>query len=159
MIELEGLGRVMAIDLGEKQIGIALSDPTRMLARGHLVFARQSRKEDFARYQAIIAEKKVTLVVVGLPTHLDGSESRQSAWVRDYSAEFSAQLAIPLIFQGEHYTTNLARATMIARRQSRRSRQTQKDAVAAAHILQQYLDSCTPEKTFFFEDFEDFDVD
>ena len=159
MIELETLGRVMAIDLGDKQIGIALSDPTRSLARGHLVFARKSRKEDFARYQTIITEKGVTLVVVGLPTHLDGAESKQSAWVRDYSAEFFAQIAIPLVFEAQHHTTNLARATMVARGQSRRSRQAQKDAVAAAHILQRYLDSSNPEREFFFEDFEEIDVD
>ena len=57
--EIPQTGRVMAIDLGEKRIGIALSDSLRLLAKGHTIIKRQSRREDFARYQQIIEQQTI----------------------------------------------------------------------------------------------------
>ena len=105
----------MAIDLGEKRIGIALSDPTRMLASAHSVIKRSSRKADFAQYQQIIAANDVTLIVMGLPLTLDGGDSATTRWVRDYAAHLAAEITVPLQLWDETYTTKQAHASMQAR--------------------------------------------
>ena len=65
-------GRVMALDLGEKRIGIAISDPTRTIASPHSVLNRASRAADFAHYAQLINEQRITLLVIGLPITLGG---------------------------------------------------------------------------------------
>src|SRR5690606_9744806 len=88
-------GPILGIDLGEKRIGLAVSDAGRMLARSYGVMSRKSRREDFARYNQIIAERGITLVVMGLPLLADGSDSATTAWVRHYSAELAENIPVP----------------------------------------------------------------
>ena len=103
------------------------------------MFKRQSRKADFAHYQQIITAQQVTLVVVGLPTYLDGSDSDFTRWVRHYSAELQTNLTIPLVLHDENFSTERARQNMVQRGMSCKKRQANRDAVAAAFILQDYL--------------------
>jgi putative Holliday junction resolvase len=135
------LGRVVALDLGEKRIGVALSDPTRTIAAAHAVLSRKSRAEDFARYARIIAEQRVTLLVVGLPVTLGGEEGERAAWVRDYAADLGRHVGVPVVFWDESLTTVEAEAAL--RAQGRRGKRLKErvDAVAAALILQSYLDA------------------
>lgn len=134
----------MAIDLGEKRIGIALSDPTHLLASSHTVLERMSRRDDFARYQAIIDAFDVTLVLMGLPLSLDGSDSAMTRWVRDYSAECAAAISVPLQLWDETYTTKQAHTSLKARGVSHHNKRKERvDAVAAAFLLQDYLDAHT----------------
>jgi putative Holliday junction resolvase len=137
-------GRIMAIDLGEKRIGVALSDPTRTLARPYGVLARKSRQEDFERFRHIIAEQEVTLVVMGLPITLGGDEGQRAAWVRDYSAGLQQNFAhhgldLPLVFWDESLTTKEAEASLRARGQRGKKLKARVDAVAAAFILESFL--------------------
>lgn len=129
----------MAIDLGENKHGVAVSDPLRMVARGLCVIKRLSRKEDFARFGHLIEENDVKLIVMGLPTYLDGSDSDQTRWVRDYTAELAENVPVPIVFQDEALTSKMAVETLVSRKQWRKKR-AQLDAVAAAHILQAFLD-------------------
>ena len=73
----------MALDLGEKRIGVAVSDDTGTIAKAHAVLSRKSRREDFQRYAKIIDDQKATLLVMGLPVPLSGVEGQRAAWVRD----------------------------------------------------------------------------
>lgn len=131
----------MALDLGEKRIGVALSDATRTIAAAHSVIARRSRAEDAARYAQLIAEHRVALLVVGLPITLGGEEGQRAAWVRDYAADLERQLSLPIVFWDESLSTKEAEAAL--RAQGRRGRKLKErvDAVAAAVILQSYLDA------------------
>ena len=134
-------GRVMALDLGEKRIGVALSDPTRTIASAHSVITRKSRLEDAARYAHLVAENGVTLLVVGLPITLGGQEGERAAWVRDYAAGLAERLPVPIAFWDESLSTVEAAAAL--RAQGRRGKKLRErvDAVAAAVILQSYLDA------------------
>lgn len=133
----------MALDLGEKRIGVALSDEWRHLARSHTVLKRRSRQADFADMGQIATEQAVTLILVGLPLHLDGSEGPFTAWVRDYAADLSGRLTLPLVLWDESLSSSQA-ADSLRERGWRTTRQRQwLDAVAAAFILQHYLDSLT----------------
>jgi putative holliday junction resolvase len=134
-------GRVMALDLGEKRIGVAVSDETCTIARSHSVFKRTSRLADFEKIGRIIDEQGVTLVVVGLPVHLDGREGQQAAWVRDYTAALASHLNVTTDFWDEALTTVTAQDSMRQRGQSRKKQRQWIDAVAAAFILQGYLDA------------------
>lgn len=134
-------GRAMALDLGEKRIGVAISDPMRLVAKSHTVLKRKSRQEDFERIGRIIEEQHITLLVVGLPITLGGEEGRLAAWVRDYTADLSRHLTIPVAFWDESLTTKDAEASLHARGKRGKKVKERIDAVAAAFILQGYLNA------------------
>lgn len=134
-------GRILAIDMGEKRIGIAVSDPLRLIARSYTVLERRSRREDFARIGEIIDREGVDLVVMGLPINLSGDEGNKAAWIRDYAGELARELAIELLFWDESFTTVQAAESMRARGKNARQQKEWIDAVAAAFILQSYLDA------------------
>ena len=134
-------GKVMAIDLGEKRIGLAVSDALRMVASGYDVIERRSRKEDFARYNDIIRRENITLVVMGLPIPLSGVEGDQAAWVRDYTTELRENIPVPVVFWDESLTTQDAEESLRARGKRNKQIEERIDAVAAAFILQDYLDA------------------
>lgn len=131
----------MALDLGEKRIGVAVSDDTRTIAKAHTVLSRKSRREDFQRYAKIIGDQKVTLLVMGLPVPLSGVEGQRAAWVRDYTAELAQHIDIPIEYWDESFSTKRAEASLRARGQRGKKVKERVDAVAAAFILQDYLDA------------------
>ena len=134
-------GRILALDLGEKRIGVAVSDETRTIARSIGVLKRQSRLADFERIYQLVEEHAVSLLIVGLPLLASGKESEKAAWVRDCARDLQRNLGLALRFWDESYTTVEAEASLRERGiRGRRSRQ-RVDAVAAAFILQSYLDA------------------
>lgn len=134
-------GRVMALDLGEKRIGIALSDSTRTIATPHSIINRKSRAHDFAYYARLIDEYQVNLVVVGLPITLGGQEGQRAAWVRDYTTGLSQVIDTPIVFWDESLTTVSATAALHAAGRRGKKARDRVDAVAATLILQSYLDA------------------
>ena len=135
------VGRVLALDLGEKRIGIALSDEIRMIARSLEVLERGSRLADFERIGQIVDEQDVTLLVVGLPLLASGEEGEKASWVRDYAGDLQGKLGLSIQFWDESYTTVRAEASLRERGVHGRRRRQRVDAVAAAFILQSFLDS------------------
>lgn len=133
--------RIMALDMGEKRIGIALSDETQLLARSYEVLLRTSRKADFARLKEIACTEDVGFLVVGLPLTLDGDEGPLVPWIRDYTAALAAVLQLPYTFWDETFTSQQASASMRARGTKAREQRDWIDAVAAAFILQDFLDA------------------
>ena len=134
-------GRILSLDLGEKRIGVAVSDELRMIARSLTVLQRQSRLADFERIRQIVDEQAVTLIIVGLPVLASGQEGEKAAWVRDYAQDMHGKLGIPLQYWDESYTTVQAEASLRERGIRGRKGRKQVDAVAAAFILQSYLDA------------------
>ncbi len=131
--------RYLALDLGDRRIGVAISDTLGIIARPLAVVQRTSRAADFAQYAALIQEHGVEALVVGLPLQMDGSEGSQAAWVRDYSAELGTVINVPIHLWDERLTTQEAIRVMHA--QDKTPRKEWIDAVAAAVILQSYLDA------------------
>lgn len=138
---MESKGKVMAIDLGEKRIGVAISDETRTIARSYAVISRKSRKEDFQRYANIIDEQQITLLVMGLPVPLSGIEGDRAAWVRDYASELADFIDIPVQFWDESFSTKQAKASLRMRGHKGKKIKGRVDEVAAAFILQDFLDA------------------
>lgn len=133
--------RIMALDMGEKRIGIAISDETQLLARSYEVLPRTSRKADFARLKEIACAEGIGFFVVGLPLTLDGAEGPLVPWIRDYAAALAEELQLPYAFWDETFTSQQASASMRARGTKARDQRSWIDAVAAAFILQDYLDA------------------
>jgi putative Holliday junction resolvase len=132
--------RYLALDLGGRRIGIALSDTTGMIARSLEVMERASRVADFAHIAELIARYDVEALVVGLPLNMDGTEGPKAAWVRDYSAALEEAVGCPVHLWDERLSTE--EAEDIIHRQGKTVRETKEwiDAVAAAVILQNFLD-------------------
>ncbi len=137
--------RYMALDLGNKRIGIALSDTLGMIARPLKVIKRTSRVNDYSEYRKLITTHKVNAVIVGLPINMDGSEGRQANWVRDYVDSFSQTVDIPIYLWDERLTTEIAIDIIKANKTP--PAKAEIDAVAAAVILQSYLDTIPSESS------------
>jgi putative Holliday junction resolvase len=137
-------GRVLAIDLGQVRLGLALSDPLGITAQPLGTVERSgSPRADLARVAALVAERHVTTVVVGLPLHLSGEEGVQAAHAREFAARLAARLArdVEVRLWDERLTTVEAERMLIAAdvRRSRRKRIV--DTIAAVLILQSFLDA------------------
>ncbi|MCM3882005.1 MAG: Holliday junction resolvase RuvX [Vicinamibacterales bacterium] len=139
----------MGIDLGNRRIGLAISDSTATLARPLTTIERGSSDEQAveAIAEAVAAtntefgsEDAVGRLVVGLPTHLDGSANDQTPRVRKMVALLSTRIAIPIVLQDERLSSHEAEERLAFREKDWRKRKARLDAAAAAVILQDYLD-------------------
>ncbi len=131
--------RYLALDLGDRRIGVAVSDAWGIIARPLEIFERTSRDHDADHILALIEHHKIDSLVVGLPINMDGHEGDQAVWVRDYTAELSTKVPVPVVFWDERLSTD--RAKEILRAQGKTPEKGQLDALAAAVILQSYLDA------------------
>ena len=135
------MSRLLGLDVGEKRIGVAVCDETQTLARPLLTLKRASKKEDFARLAALCREHAIEQVIVGLPKTLRGEEGPQAQRVRRYAIELQAALNLPIDFWDERFSTAEARDLIIGHALTRKN---EIDAIAAAVILQDYLDGHNP---------------
>lgn len=138
--------RILALDVGERRIGVAVSDPMGIVARPVATIERASREEDFAAINALVEEHQAELVVVGLPLTLRGEIGPQAKTIKRYAQALKETLPVPMEMWDERYTT--ASAEEVLRRRNDLGRRKGKkgiDAVAAAFILQAYLDSSSHE--------------
>ena len=137
-VSREPSGRVMALDVGERRIGVAVSDPSGTLATPHSVIRRRSKAEDFATVGRLAGELDIERVVVGLPLSLNGEMGPQARRVTRYAQALAETLDVPLAYHDERYSTVTADAMLM---ESGRKRRVPIDAAAAAVILQDYLES------------------
>ena len=128
--------RVLALDHGTARIGAALSDPTGTLATPLPVIEPPEAK----LVAAIVAEREVERVVIGLPLHLSGEEGSQAALARSFGAELEAMLSVPVVTYDERLTTRMADASR------RAGASAAPDSLAAAHLLEAYLASGAAER-------------
>lgn len=144
----------MGIDAGERRIGVALSDELGLLAAPwRAVQVRRGRELD--ELAAMARERAVEVVVIGLPTSLNGTEGPQARAVRAFAERLAPLLGgLPIEFADERFTTAEAERTMIARRMSREERRARIDAAAAAIMLQGWLDARRPPRLAYREEDE-----
>lgn len=133
--------RVLALDVGEKRIGVAISDLSQTLARSLQVIQRSSRQEDFAAVARLTEEYEVEKVVVGYPKSLDGMAGAQAERVERYAAGLAKALTVPVLLWDERFSTVSAERLMRETGLRGEKKREKIDAVAAAVILQDYLDS------------------
>ena len=133
--------RIMALDVGTKRIGVALSDELLLTAQGQATIERRSLKYDLAEINRIIKENSVEEAVVGLPLNMNGSYSAKTKEVAAFTESLKTSVDIPVKTWDERLTTVQAESVLLAADVSRAKRRMSIDKMAAQIILQSYLDS------------------
>lgn len=139
--------RIVGLDVGERRIGVAVSDVTRTLARPLGVLRPAGLDVDAVRLSAdeigrlAREEDGVASIVVGLPRRLDGTPSDMTRRVEQFARQLEARTALPVTLQDERLSSREAESRLALREKDWRARKQRLDAAAAAVILQDYLDS------------------
>lgn len=133
--------RIMALDVGEKNIGVALSDPLEITAQGLTVIKRRDEAGALAAIRALVDQYAVRELVVGLPRDLKGKVGPQAQKVLDFTSRLERELAVPIRLWDERLSTRAAERLLIEADVTRRKRRRVVDMLAASIILQNYLDS------------------
>jgi putative Holliday junction resolvase len=141
--------RLLALDVGDRRVGVAISDETGLIARPLAVIHRRSKAEDFAEVARLVREQDAVGLVIGHPLAQDGTAGPQARRIERYADALADSLRadgldLPLTFWDESLSTQRAQQSMIASGRRSRDRRTRIDAVAAAVILQEYLDAQRP---------------
>ena len=131
--------RILGLDPGEARIGVALSDPLGIIAQPHAVLDRR-HGDVMAELRRIVAENDVDLVVVGLPIGLAGGEGPAAAQARELGRRVAEDLGVSVEHYDERFTTVQAEAALLESGMRRDGRRARRDMVAAALMLQAYLD-------------------
>lgn len=133
--------RALGLDIGSVRVGVAISDPSGTVASPLAVLDARKTLEDPAELRAIVDENGVDLLVVGLPVTMAGEEGPQARAVREAAESLGRSLGLPVVFVDERLSTAAAAAAMRAGGVRSRKQRGQVDKVAAAVLLQAYLDA------------------
>ncbi len=134
------LSRVLGLDPGERRIGVALSDSIGMIAQPHVVLDRRE-VDALEEIRRICADYEVETVVIGLPRSLSGGEGPSAAMARELAAAVGEVTGCEIEFFDERFTTVQAESALLEGGMRRRKRRETVDKVAAAMMLQGYLDT------------------
>ena len=134
----------MGLDVGDSRVGVALSDPLGIMASPLMIINRADEKKAIEKIAAIIIEKEVDRVIVGLPLNMDGTRGNQAEKTDSFVDSVRRIVVVPLEYRDERLSTVNARELIQGVRKTDRS--TRYDAAAAALILQSYLDEASGQK-------------
>lgn len=134
----------MALDVGDKRIGVAVSDELGMTAQGVTTITRQSWAADLADLANLVATWRAKAVVVGLPLTLEGTVGRRTEKVQAFMRRLERAISVPVIPWDERYSTVTAERVLLQADLSRARRRQVIDKTAAVVILQHFLDSGAP---------------
>lgn len=132
--------RILGLDLGEKTIGVAISDPLFITAQGLKTIYRKSTEEDLKELESIVEEYNICKIVVGFPKNMNNTIGPQGEKVLDFVDKLKNTIDIDIILEDERLTTVAAEKMLIEGDVSRERRKKVIDKVAATYILQTYLD-------------------
>lgn len=135
------MGRVLALDVGDVRIGLAVSDLMGIIANPLETYNRKELSADVAYIVKLAGEREVDTIVSGLPKSLNNSESIQTAKVREFVSALEEKWGKKVVFVDERFTTASAQRVLIEGNVRRGDRKKVVDKVAAAIILQTYLDT------------------
>lgn len=133
--------RILAVDHGEKRIGLALSDPTATIASPFKVIEHVSRLMDAAQVANLAQENEVSLIVIGQSFDEEGLPNLAGRRAAKFAQALQEQTSIPVVLWDESFSTQDARASRVELGVSRKKRAGHQDALAAVFILQSYLES------------------
>ncbi len=133
-------GRILGLDYGKRRIGIALSDPNQLLGTPLTTFPNKGFFDICARIEKSCADHEVVAVVLGHPVHMDGRLSETAMQVRHLKNDLEKILDIPIILWDERWSTVSAHKTLLTTGRSPSKNRKIVDQIAAAHILQSFLD-------------------
>ena len=133
--------RILALDLGKRRIGLAISDPLRITAQGLPNLVRTNIRSDFAALEKLIREREVGSILMGNPINMGGKEGRQSGWVREFAETLEKRTGRPVRLWDERLTSVEAGRVLRSSGISIEKRAAAVDRLSAVILLQSYLDS------------------
>lgn len=132
--------RILGLDLGERRIGVALSDPLGLTAQRLTLLERRNASADIEALRELVKQHAVETIVVGLPLTMRGEHGIQAQKVSAFADRLRLELSVPVQLVDERLTTVQGERALLATNASRRKRKETIDQVAAQLILQQFLD-------------------
>ena len=141
--------RILGLDVGDKRIGVALSDPMGILASTLTLLERKNNNADFEAILDLVKEHEVGCVVVGFPRSMDGSIGKQAEKVNVFAEALSELTSVPVEMWDERLSTVIANKLLRDGGKNRSQIKAKRDAAAAALILQGYLDRHREEEAQF----------
>ena len=134
------MGRILGIDYGQQRIGVALSDPSQMLSSTYKTFANKNSSAIVQEILSLVKEKNIVAIIVGMPYNMNGTMGEKAEEVTDFIEEIRKQCSIPVVPWDERWTTKSAHNQLINLGKSPSRNRELVDRVAAAIILQSFLD-------------------
>ena len=135
------LSRILALDLGKRRIGLAISDPLRITAQGLPNLVRTRIRDDLDALEQMVKDREVGLVLLGNPINMKGTEGRQSVWVREFAIAMEKRTGVPVKLWDERLTSVEAGRVLRSSGISIEKRAAAVDKLSAVILLQSYLDS------------------
>ena len=133
--------RILGLDVGDKYIGVAISDALQLTSQALTTIIRESNVKDFGAIESLIKEHNIGKIVVGLPKNMNGTIGPQGEKAQKFGDKIQNKFNMEIIYVDERLTTVLAENLLIKADLSRNKRKKVVDKVAASYILQTYLDS------------------
>ena len=134
-------GRILALDMGSKRIGLAVTDPLGITAQGIQTMQRKNKRGDLRQLSRLVAEYEIKEIVVGLPLHMSGDASQKSQEASDFAGELRQEFGIPVHLWDERLTTTQAHRLLDDAGHAAIGRKGIIDQVAAVLILQSFLEA------------------
>lgn len=132
--------RLLGLDIGERTIGLALSDTGRMIATPHSTLRRSKFTVEAAQLRLLISELNIGGFVIGLPLHVGGDEGKRCQSVRQFARNLLKLYDIPILFHDERFSTSIVEEALHEAELSHKKRKAVVDKMAASYILQGVLD-------------------
>ena len=132
--------RILGIDVGDKRIGVAVTDPLQITAQGVMTVKRKTPDDDLDAFRQLIENYEIKRIVAGLPVNMDGSESAQTRKTVNFCQFIKKRLDVEIIYMDERLTSSWSEKILIEGNVSRQNRKEYIDMLAAQMILQSYMD-------------------
>jgi putative Holliday junction resolvase len=137
-------GRLLGIDFGTVRVGLAVTDPDRIIASPHDTYTRRDDVKDAEFYRSLVTSERIVGLVVGLPLHTGGEEGIKAKEAREYGAWLAAVTGLPVAFWDERCTSSAAHDALIDAGVKHKKRKGKIDRIAAQLILQGFVDNNRP---------------
>ena len=135
------MGRVIGIDYGDKRCGVAVSDPSRIIATAHQVISNTGMDRVIQKIAGLCRDQEVECIILGWPLNMDGTEGPATEKVRVFLLKMKPAIDLPIETWDERLTTRTAESILIEAGTRRKKRKGLVDKIAAQVLLQHYLDS------------------
>lgn len=135
------MARILAVDYGEKRIGLAVSDELAITASPLMTLTRRSDEELVRQIVQLASKLRIEKIVVGLPQRTDGREGEMERRVKAFAEKLQQSTQVPVVLFDERFTTRIAEQVLLEADLSRQKRKQVRDRLAAVILLQSYLDA------------------
>ncbi len=135
------MARILAVDYGEKRIGLAVSDELEITASPLMMLTKQSDEDAIRQIARLASRLRVAQIVVGLPRRTDAKEGEMERRVKAFAEKLRQMVQVPVVLFDERFTTRIAEQVLLEADLSRQKRRQVRDKLAAVVLLQSYLET------------------